>query len=131
MSLLDKFDFSNGKLPPWLAPLIGLTRPLVTTLTAAILPIGGFMVGIIALVWPNAAMQAVHASTAFFEGIPLALYQLIGTIVIAYTGAITAESFRKPPQQSPENNAIDEAQDGPAAPVPPVDSAPTSRKTKR
>ena len=126
MRFLENFDFKNGKLPPWLAPLIGLTRPLVTTLTAAILPIGGFMVGMIALGWPNAAQQAVQASTAFFEGIPLALYQLIGTIVIAYTGAVTAESFRKPPQQSPENNAIDQAQET----APPADTAPTSRKTK-
>jgi len=97
MGLFDGFDFANGKLPPWLRPLIELTGPAVTALTAAILPVGGFTVGMLAFFWPEGAMQMVDVSTSFFEKIPQAMYQLIGTIVVAYTAGVGVQKvFGKP-----------------------------------
>lgn len=128
MGFFDRFDFSKGHLPPWLAPFIGLTRPLVTTLTAAILPLGGFSVFMFAMVWPEATERAVDVSIKFFNGLPTNLYNLIGTIVLAYTGAVTLETFRKPPQPSPENNAINEAQNEGVKPAAPKDTAPRSKR---
>ena len=106
MKFLDQIDFSNGHLPPWLPPLISLTRPFATTLTAMMLPVGAASVGVVGLFSAERAMNAAAASTAFLQGIPEPLYYLIGIITTGYFGAKTAEVIRAPKPvggTSPEN----------------------------
>lgn len=96
MSILDRFDFSNGDLPPWFEPLVKLTRPMATTMTAMMLPVGAFSVGAVAFFSPVRAINMAKAVEAFLHGIPDPLYWLIGSIVIGYTGAKTVETMRSP-----------------------------------
>lgn len=96
MSILDRFDFSNGELPPWLAPFISLTRPMATTMTAMMLPVGAFTVGMVAMFSADTAINMARAVEAFLHGIPDALYWLIGSIVLGYSASKTVETVGAP-----------------------------------
>lgn len=126
MRFLDNFDFSNGQLPPWLAPLVSLTRPMATTLTAMIIPVGAASCGVVAAFSRDRALAMAEASGAFMQGVPEPLYYLVGIITTGYFGAKTAEAIKAPRPvggSSPERPAEDEDM-----PPPPVDTAPRSRK---
>lgn len=96
MSLLDRFDFSNGDLPPWVGTTVSLTRPMATTLTAMIIPVGAAMCGAVAAFSAERAMAMATASTAFLAGIPEPLYYLVASIVLGYTAGKTAEVIKAP-----------------------------------
>lgn len=106
MSLLDRFDFSNGRLPPWVDHAVALTRPFGVAALVLIPTLGAATVGLVAGRWPVAAMNMVEASTAFLKGIPDGLYTLIGAVALGYSAAKTVEVVKAPPppagRQSPE-----------------------------
>lgn len=111
MRFLDRFDFSNGELPPWLPSFISLTRPIATTLTAMMVPLGAFTVGLVAAWAPESAMNMAEASTKFLHGLPDALYWLVGSIVLGYSASKTFEVVKAPPPaggRSPEKPVTDE-----------------------
>lgn len=96
MSILGQLDFSRGDLPPWLAPLISLTRPLATTMTGMLIPAGAFCCGLAALFSLEAGMNMAAASTAFLEGIPGELYMLVGGVFGVYSASKTFEAVKAP-----------------------------------
>ena len=122
MAISDKFDFSHGQLPPWLAPLVSLTRPIATTMTAAMLPVGAFMIGAVGFFDLERAVNSATAVGKFLHGIPDPLYWLIGAITTGYTAAKTAENMKAPaappavkqvaPAPSPDDTDTDVAPRG-------------------
>lgn len=131
MSILDRFDFARGELPPWFAPLVSLTRPLATTLTGMIIPVGAAMCGTVAFFSEERAMAMAAASSAFLHGVPEGLYILIGSIFGVYSLSKTAEVIKAPPPAggtSPEKPlAAEPDPPPPAAPGEEIDAAPRSR----
>lgn len=97
MSLFERFDFAGGHLPPWLPPLVSLTRPLATTLTGMIVPVGAAMCGTVGFFSPDRAMAMAAASSAFLHGIPGELYLMIGGVFGVYSASKTAEVIKAPP----------------------------------
>lgn len=134
MSLLEQFDFARGELPPWLAPLVSLTRPLAVSLTGMLIPVGAFTCGAVALFSADAGLRMAAASSAFLHGIPEPLYWLIGGVFGVYSASKTAEVIKAPspaggvsperPLQSADAAARTDAHSDPAAEV---DAAPRSR----
>jgi hypothetical protein len=129
MALLDRFDFSHGDLPPWLPPLVSLTRPLAVSLTGMLIPVGAFTCGSVALFSLEAGMNMAAASAAFLRGIPGELYALIGGVFGVYSLSKTAEVIKAPspaggtsPEAPPTTEVVAEAEVGDA-----VDSAPRGR----
>lgn len=96
MAFLDQIDLRDGVLPPWLAPMISLTRPLATTLTGMIVPVGAAACGLAAVFDPQTGLDMAAASTAFLAGIPDSLYLLIGTVFGAYSASKTVEAIKAP-----------------------------------
>ena len=96
MAFLDQIDLTGGSLPPWLAPLISLTRPLATTLTGMLVPVGAFTCGTVALFDAQRGLDMAAASTAFLAGIPDSLYLLIGGVFGAYSASKTVEAIKAP-----------------------------------
>ncbi len=96
MALLDQIDLRDGVLPPWLPPMISLTRPLATTLTGMLVPIGAFSCGTVAFFDPQAGLAMAAASTSFLAGIPGELYILIGSVFGAYSVSKTVEAIKAP-----------------------------------
>ena len=126
MSILERFDFANGDLPPWLPPLISLTRPLAVSLTGMLIPVGAFTCGSAALFSLEAGMNMAAASAAFLQGIPDGLYALIGGVFGVYSLSKTAEVIKAPAPAggtSPERPADHAPTPAPAE----VDAAPRSR----
>ncbi len=96
MALLDQIDLRDGVLPPWLAPLISLTRPLATTLTGMVVPVGAFTCGAVAIWDGQRGLDMAAASTAFLQGVPDALYLMIGGVFGAYSVSKTVEAIKAP-----------------------------------
>lgn len=135
MALLDQINFAEGQLPPWLAPAISLTRPLATTLTGMVIPVGAAACGTAAIFSPDTALHMAEASTAFLKGLPEPLYYLIGGVFGFYSISKTAEAIKAPPPvggTSPEQPAtaiIAEAPASAPAPTPDdLDVAPSNRR---
>jgi hypothetical protein len=89
----------------FLAAFAKVSRPLAVTMTVAILPMGGFVIGSVSGF--NAAAGAAMAknSVAFFAGLPEALYWMVGGIATGYFGAKAYETKSAPPpigRPSPE-----------------------------
>lgn len=139
MSILEQFDFARGELPPWLAPLVSLTRPLAVSLTGMLIPVGAFTCGAVALFSAEAGLRMAAASSAFLHGIPEPLYYLVGGVFGIYSVSKSAEVIKAPapaggvsperPLQSADHAAKAEAEahTAPAAPAAEVDAAPRSR----
>lgn len=126
MAILDQIDLARGSLPPWLAPLISLTRPLATTLTGMLVPVGAFTCGTVALFDAQRGLDMAAASTAFLAGIPDSLYLLIGGVFSAYSASKTVEAIKAP---SPAGgHSAEQPPVGPDAPADDFDPAPRSRK---
>lgn len=98
MSILDRFDFVGGNLPPWAQNAVDLARPFFTAVTIAIPAIGGSMVGTVAFFAPERAYNMAKASAMFFQGIPEVAWGAIATIAVGYTAAKTIESVKGKPQ---------------------------------
>lgn len=109
MSWKDRFNFTDGKLPPWVDNLVTVTRPLAVNALIAIPTLGAMMVGVVAGVFgEDKAMAMANASVAFLQGIPDALYALIGGTFLGYAGAKTTEAIKAPKPvggTDPENTA--------------------------
>lgn len=119
MSFFDRFDFSNGDLPPWVGSFVSVTRPMAVSLTGMLIPVGAFSCGVVALFSLEAGMNMAAASTAFLKGIPGELYMLVGGVFGVYSISKTAEVIKAPPPAggtSPEK----------PAPAPVDDTAPTA-----
>jgi hypothetical protein len=108
MSILDRFDFSRGVLPPWVEHAVALTRPFGVAALVLIPTLGAASVGIVASWAPQSAMQMAETSTAFLQGIPDALYGLIGAVALGYSAAKSFEVVKAPPppagRRSPEGS---------------------------
>lgn len=100
-------DLKNGRLPPWLAPLVHLTKPMATTLTALVIPLGAFSVAMVAAFWPERALNMATASTTFLAGIPDSIVWMIGGILGISFASSTAEVIKGQPGPSPNTRDQD------------------------
>lgn len=125
MAILDQIDIARGHLPPWLAPLISLTRPLSTTLTGMLVPVGAFACGAVGFFSPQAGLDMAAASTAFLAGIPDSLYLLIGSVFGAYSASKTVEAIKAPAPAG--GHSAEQPPVGPDQPADDFDAAPRSR----
>lgn len=122
-------DLVNGKVPPWVAPMVAVARPLAATLLIFIPTVGAFTVGTIAAFSFDRAMNMAKAASAFLHGIPDPAYQVIAAVSIGYAGFKTVEAVKgKPPNPSPEAELLEESFGHAPAPRPrasaPMPSAP-------
>lgn len=116
MSIFNSIDFSRGELPGWLNNLVALARPVATTMTVAIAPIGAFSVGTVAYFDPKAADAMASASIKFLGGIPDAAWGAIVAIALGYTAAKTAEVVKAP--AAPAGRTPPEGEPAPSPPRP-------------
>ena len=90
----------------WISSFAKVTRPLAVTMTVAILPIGGFMIGAASVFDPVAGANMAKNSVAFFNGLPEALYWMVGGIATGYFAGKTIETRSPtPPEGRPSPEA--------------------------
>lgn len=95
----------SDNIPPWVDHLLRLARPGMVAATVAIPAVGAFCVGLAGLLLGQGiAMQMVRPSVAFLQGIPEALYLMIGSIALGYTGAKSFESMKAKPPVAPADS---------------------------